>query len=1030
MLTVDGLASGLDTTGLIQQLLEIQQRPILLLQQQAARANQKQTAFLDITARVVSLQSTVSRLADPATFNAVSASSSNESVLAASVGTGVPPGVYSFRVGQLASPSQYVSTGFADASDTAVGAGTLSLEYGGFVDIETELDELNGGQGVTRGSFRITDGSGNSDVIDIGSAVSVRDALEAINESSTLDVTAAIADDSHANTGRGLVLTDGTGGTITVEEIGGTDTAADLGLLGSSATGTLEGSAIRTIGGATQISSLLDGVGARGAAGDDFRIAANALASDITVDVGSQTTVQELLDAVNNHANNDGSIVMAVDADGDGFTLTDTSGTGGITVTDEPGGSSAASDLGILGTTAGNTIAGTSVLAGIDDIFLSTLNGGVDNGGGVASGQITIQDRASGSGVVVDLSSAETLQDVIRTINGSAASVTASINSRGNGLSIRDTSGGTGDLIVGESGSTTAADLGILGTGGQDRLSGTDLNPMYIHSNTRLSELNGGEGISLGSIRITSTDGTTATVNLGNAETMGDVIRNIEGQTATISGLSVGFNEDGNGLLITDTSGGGTLRIDEVDGGTTARDLHLLGAADAVTPTVINGAFEETITIGAEDTLDDVLSAIGELNIDVTAAILNDGSANGSRLSIIGDQSGRSGRLLIETEGSTALSFNRTSEARDGVLFYGETSSSSESILLRSSSNTYSDVIQGLTVSALTTSDEPVRVTVNRSTESLEERVSRFVEDFNSILSTIDDLTDYDIETEERGLLLGDGALRNAERQLLNAAIRPLTGVDNSLQLLSEVGIRVFSGRLTLDSSEFQDALEADPAAVEKLFTASRSIEDGTLLEDFNNGNGVDTDASGAEFEVFLRDGSTVEVDITGATTAEDIVDKINSAAAAAGVALSAELSSGKSAYILRDQSTGTETFRVTSANGSSAANDLGLNRSADSDGGGVLTGFAIDLTQDPGVAARLNDVIESLTDVDNGVLQRRADRFDTVIAGIESRIETLAERIAGREEQLRRQFAQLETVIQQSQSTQQRLAAQLGGLG
>ena len=87
MLSVDGLASGLDTSGLIQQLLAIQQRPIFLLQEQVATANQKQTAFLDVTARVLSLQTTVARLADPETFNAVTASSSNESVLAASAST-------------------------------------------------------------------------------------------------------------------------------------------------------------------------------------------------------------------------------------------------------------------------------------------------------------------------------------------------------------------------------------------------------------------------------------------------------------------------------------------------------------------------------------------------------------------------------------------------------------------------------------------------------------------------------------------------------------------------------------------------------------------------------------------------------------------------------------------------------------------------------------------------------------------------------------------------------------------------------
>ncbi len=1030
MLSVDGLASGLDTSGLIEQLLSIQRRPIFLLQDQVATANQRQTAFLDITARVLSLKSSVSKLADPETFNSVSATSSAESVLAASASTGVPPGVYSFRVGQLASPSQYASNGFANSDVTSVGAGSLSLEYGGFIDVATELDELNGGSGVTRGKFRITDGDGNTATIDVGAAVSVRDVVSAINEAPGINITASVADETHSNTGRGLVLTDssiggvGGPGNIVVEEVGGTDTAADLGILASAA-GTIEGGAIRTIGMSTRLATLMDGLGARGGAGDDIEINATALAGPITIDIDALSTVQDLKTAVEQHANNTGQDVsVGINAAGDGLEIS--SAAGGMTIVDI-GAGSAATDLGIAEASATSSVTGATVLSGIDDMFLSTLNGG----SGVATlGSISIQDRASGSGVAVDLSGAETIQDVIRAINASPANVAADLNDQGNGFRIRDNSGGSGDLIVGDVGaSTAAADLGILGTGDGNVLSGTDVDPRYIHENTLLSSLNGGRGVSLGSIRITSTSGATATVNVSNSETIGDVITNIKGQAGSL-GVLVGFNEAGNGLLITDPSGLGTLRIDEVDGGSTARDLHLLGSADAGTPNVIDGAFEEVVTIGATDTLQDVLQAIDALNINVTAAILNDGSAAGHRLSVIGDQSGRAGRLQVGGSGGTSLDFNRTSEARDGILFYGETSSSSESIMLRSSSNTYEDVIQGLTVSALTTSVEPVRVTVNRSFDNLKDRVAKFVEDFNGIVGSIDDLTDYNVDTEERGLLLGDGALRNTERLLFNGAIRPLSGVENSLSLLSEIGVRVQGGRLTFDSSEFDAALAEDSEGVEKLFTASRPLEERTKLSDFNNGDGVDLDTADGDFEISLRDGSTFEVDIDGAVYAEDIVAAINDAATAAGASVTAALSSSGNSFVLRDASTGTSAFRVSTLNGSSAANNLGLNRSADATGGGTLTGFEIDLTDDPGVAARLIDVIDQLTDVETGTLQRRADRFDDVISNLESRIETLTERLGRRDEQLRRQFAQLEQVIQSSQGTQQRLSAQLSSLG
>jgi len=88
----------------------------------------------------------------------------------------------------------------------------------------------------------------------------------------------------------------------------------------------------------------------------------------------------------------------------------------------------------------------------------------LNSGSGVASGSIQITDR-SGATATIDLTSADTVQDVIDTINlNPDVQVEASINRDGTGLVLEDNSGGTGSLTVAESGSTTAADLGILDT--------------------------------------------------------------------------------------------------------------------------------------------------------------------------------------------------------------------------------------------------------------------------------------------------------------------------------------------------------------------------------------------------------------------------------------------------------------------------------------------------------------------------------------------------------------------------------------
>ena len=68
MFSIDGLASGLDTTNLINQILGLERRPITLIQGQVEQAQGKQAAYLDLSARLLSMQISARRLADPDFF--------------------------------------------------------------------------------------------------------------------------------------------------------------------------------------------------------------------------------------------------------------------------------------------------------------------------------------------------------------------------------------------------------------------------------------------------------------------------------------------------------------------------------------------------------------------------------------------------------------------------------------------------------------------------------------------------------------------------------------------------------------------------------------------------------------------------------------------------------------------------------------------------------------------------------------------------------------------------------------------------
>src|SRR5690606_387269 len=111
--------------------------------------------------------------------------------------------------------------------------GALSTRIEGRMDLtpaitaDTRLSDLRGGQsnGITRGPIRIGNGT-DSPVVDLSSADTIGDVVNAINGAGVGGITAAVAAD-----GVSLQISGGAGENITVHEVGGGSTAADLGIL-------------------------------------------------------------------------------------------------------------------------------------------------------------------------------------------------------------------------------------------------------------------------------------------------------------------------------------------------------------------------------------------------------------------------------------------------------------------------------------------------------------------------------------------------------------------------------------------------------------------------------------------------------------------------------------------------------------------------------------------------------------------------------------------------------------------------------
>jgi flagellar hook-associated protein 3 FlgL len=107
-----------------------------------------------------------------------------------------------------------------------------------------------------------------------------------------------------------------------------------------------------------------------------------------------------------------------------------------------------------------------------------------------------------------------------------------------------------------------------------------------------------------------------------------------------------------------------------------------------------------------------------------------------------------------------------------------------------------------------------------------------------------------------------------------------------------------------------------------------------TRLENFRNGKGVTRDEGENDLAISLHDGTSFNVNLDGAATVQDAIDKIESAANSAGVAVgsdfSVELASNGAGLTVEDTTTPTGSdFSIQNANESFAATQLGIEANA-----------------------------------------------------------------------------------------------------
>lgn len=145
---------------------------------------------------------------------------------------------------------------------------------------------------------------------------------------------------------------------------------------------------------------------------------------------------------------------------------------------------------------------------------------------------------------------------------------------------------------------------------------------------------------------------------------------------------------------------------------------------------------------------------------------------------------------------------------------------------VRAGDNTLGDAIEGLTADLKAAAPGTVvTVDVDYDRDGSKQLVSGFVEAYNKLVTTVAEVTRYNVESREAAPLLGDPAVRAIRDGLRREISGSVPGLDSAFASLAMIGITTENdGKLKIDPTRFGDAVDADFDAIGRLFAGDQGL--------------------------------------------------------------------------------------------------------------------------------------------------------------------------------------------------------------
>jgi flagellar hook-associated protein 2 len=232
-------------------------------------------------------------------------------------------------------------------------------------------------------------------------------------------------------------------------------------------------------------------------------------------------------------------------------------------------------------------------------------------------------------------------------------------------------------------------------------------------------------------------------------------------------------------------------------------------AADKTAGLTFTVGGKPAVTVDLTDgSLSGVVSAINatkDLGVTAAAVQVRDGVF---RLQLTATRTG-------EANGFTVTGIQppeeKTTAGRDASIMVG----GAGGYEVKSSSNTFTDVLPGVTFTVSAESTPGVTVTSARDAKGIADKMQSMIDAANMALADMDRVSAYNPTSKVSGALAGDASIRMLDGRVSGTVNQPANG-----KSMATIGVQLDrSGRLTFDKAVFQAALEKDPAAVEATAT-------------------------------------------------------------------------------------------------------------------------------------------------------------------------------------------------------------------